>query len=110
MLCVCVCVCVCVLDGEGSKLCASGVLVEVQMAVYLTSHSDYLTNFHEPLLPNYRCITPISKISNAITEKHITTCGCRNKHTHIYALIHNTSNERMNILYSADAVHEHVKQ
>ena len=29
--------------------------------MYLTGYSDYLTGFHEPLLPLYRCHTPLRK-------------------------------------------------
>ena len=45
------CMCVCVLGGEGSWMFASTALVVVWMAMYLTSYCDYLTGFHEPLLP-----------------------------------------------------------
>ena len=52
-VCVNVCVCVCVFGVKGSCVFASTVLVAVWMAVYLTSYSDYLTGFREPLLPPY---------------------------------------------------------
>ena len=62
-VCVCVCVCdVCVRDGEGSWVFASTALAVIQMAMYLTGHSDYLTGFHEPLLPPYRCHTSFRNV------------------------------------------------
>ena len=52
-VCACVCVlahaCVCVLDREGRWVFASRALVVVRTAVYLTSYSDHLTGFREPL-------------------------------------------------------------
>ena len=47
------CVCVVLIDREGSRVFTSTVLVVVWMAMYLTSYVDYLTSFHEPLLPCY---------------------------------------------------------
>ena len=49
------CVCVRVLDGEGRWVFASTAVEVVWMAGHLTSYSDYLTGFCEPLLPPYRC-------------------------------------------------------
>ena len=55
VVCMCVCVCgVCVwcvwfVDGGNIRMFAKRALV-VQMAVYLTSYSDCLTSFHQPLL------------------------------------------------------------
>ena len=57
---MCVCVaCVCVLDLKGSWVVASRAL-----AVYLilTSYSDCLAGFHEPLLPLYRCYTGLKNV------------------------------------------------
>ena len=49
---MCVPACVCVLGGEGSWVFASIALVVIQMAIYLTSYSDYLTScFCKPLSP-----------------------------------------------------------
>ena len=42
-------VCVCILGREGCCVFASKALVVVWMAMYLTSYSDYLTSYHEPL-------------------------------------------------------------
>ena len=74
-MCVCTCVCMHVgaLDGEGSKVLASIALVVVLMAINLTSYSDCLTFFHDPLLPLVDVI-PVSKMSNAING-HVSTVG-----------------------------------
>ena len=66
---VIVCVCVCVLGREGSWVFAGTalVLVVVWMAMCLTSYTDYLTGFHEPFLPPYRCHTSF-KMSSVFTE------------------------------------------
>ena len=64
-VCVCVwhvCVCVCVLGREGSWVFASTALVVVWTAMYLTSYSDYLTGFHEPPSPPYRCHTSFKNV------------------------------------------------
>ena len=61
--CVCVCMCACVfvcacmhaLGEEGSWMFACTALVVAWMVMYLTSYSDYLTGFNEPLLPPYKC-------------------------------------------------------
>ena len=58
---VCVCVYVCVLGGEWNRVFASTALVVVWMAMYLTSYSDYLTGFHEPLCLPYGCHTDLKK-------------------------------------------------
>ena len=65
-LCVCVrawraCVRACVLGGKGAGCLLEEFLVVVLMAMYLTGYSDYLTGFHEPLLPPYRCHTGFEK-------------------------------------------------
>ena len=61
--CLCMYVCVresvCVREvpvtaGEGSRMFASIALVLLWMAVYLTSYSDCLTSFCEPLSLPYR--------------------------------------------------------
>ena len=62
-VCVCMCACVCVfvcacmhaLGEEGSWMFACTALVVAWMVMYLTSYSDYLTGFNEPLLPPYKC-------------------------------------------------------
>ena len=92
-VCVCVCVCVracvrvrvcackyaCFLARKRSMVFASIALVvlvlEVWTAVYLTSYSDYLTSFLEPLLPPYSCRTSL-KVS-AITERGKLNNACR---------------------------------
>ena len=56
---VCVFVCVYVLGREWSWVFASTALVVVWTAIYLTSYSDYLTGFHEPLSTPYRCHTSL---------------------------------------------------
>ena len=65
-VCVCahafVCVCVCVLGRGLSWVFASTVLVVLWITVCLTSYSDYLTSFCEPLLPPYRCHTSLKNI------------------------------------------------
>ena len=55
------CVCVCVLGGEWNWVFTSTALVVVWMAMYLTSYTDCLTGFHEPLSPPYSIIdvTPL---------------------------------------------------
>ena len=58
-MCVRASVCICGLGREGSWMFASTALVVAQMAVYLTGSSDYLTGFHEPLLPLYSCHTSL---------------------------------------------------
>ena len=70
-VCVWVCVCVCV-DREEIWVFAGTALVIVWTAVSLTSspYSDYLTSFHEPLSPPYRCYT-VWKMSNVITGQHL---------------------------------------
>ena len=45
-------------------------------AVYLTSYSDYLTCFHEPLLPPYLDVTLVGKMSSAITIPVSSGCSC----------------------------------
>ena len=67
---VCVCVRACmhvcvycyytVLGGDRSWVFASTVLVVVCMAVHLTSYSNYLTSFHEPLSSPYSYILVIN--------------------------------------------------
>ena len=54
-----VCVHVCVKGVEGTRVFASPALVVVAvcMAVHLTSYSDYLTSFCEPLSPPYRSMS-----------------------------------------------------
>ena len=37
-------------------------LLVVWMAMYLTSHSDYLTGFHEPFSAPYRCHTSLKNV------------------------------------------------
>ena len=54
---MCVCVRECVLDREGSWVVASTALAVAWMAMYLTSYSDYLTDFCEQLSPPYKCGT-----------------------------------------------------
>ena len=69
-VCVCVCVCVrvcvracmCVLDRDGSWVFASKALEVVWTAVYLTSYSDYLTSYCEPLSPSYSCHTSLKNV------------------------------------------------
>ena len=66
MTCECVwkhAMCICVLDGEGSRVVASRALVVVWKAMYLTSYSDWLAIFHEPLSPPCRCCTDSKKNS-----------------------------------------------
>ena len=78
----CVCVCVCVWWGgggacvcaymhafvcsrwEGSWVIASTALVSsiVQTAVHLTSYSDCLTGFREPLSPLHGCHTSLKNV------------------------------------------------
>ena len=57
-----VCVCVCILGREKSWVFASTALGVVWTAMYLNGHSDYLTSFHEPLLPPYRCHTGLKNV------------------------------------------------
>ena len=38
--------------------------------MYLTNYSDWLTDFHEPVLSPFRCHTPVWKMSSAITGLH----------------------------------------
>ena len=71
-VCVCVCVhacvcvrahvCVCVLDRKESRVVTSRALVIAQTATYLTSYSDCLTGFCEPLSPHYRCHTGLKNV------------------------------------------------
>ena len=51
------CVCVYVLGRKRSRVFASRAQVVVQLAMYLTNHSDCLTIFCEPVLSPYRCCT-----------------------------------------------------
>ena len=53
-VCVCMRACMRVLQGKGSRVVASRVLAVVQTASHLTSYSDCLTSFREPLSPPYR--------------------------------------------------------
>ena len=53
-LCVCMHAFMHVLQGKGSRVVASRALAVVQTALHLTSYSDCLTSFHEPLSPSYR--------------------------------------------------------
>ena len=57
---VCACVCVCV----GSLVFASTALVVVWTAMCLTSCSDCLTGFHEPLSPAYICHTRLKTVQH----------------------------------------------
>ena len=51
-------------------------LVVAWTAMYLTSYSDYLTCFHEPLLPPYLDVTLVGKMSSAITIPVSSGCSC----------------------------------
>ena len=65
-------VCVCVGGGgglvgrEGSWVFASITLTVLWRAMYMTGHSDYLTCFHKPLSPAYRCHTSLKNISTIL--------------------------------------------
>ena len=59
-------VCVCILGREGCWVFASKALVVVWTVMYLTSYSDYLTSYHEPL-PLYNC-------NGWLDVKHQVTC------------------------------------
>ena len=58
----CVSVCICGLGREGSWIFASTAVVAARMVVYLTGYNDYLTTFHEPLLPLYSCHTSLKNV------------------------------------------------
>ena len=74
--CVHVCMRVCVLDWAGSWVFASTALLVAWTAMYLTSYSDYLTCFHDPLLPPYLDLTLVGKMSSAITIPVSSGCSC----------------------------------
>ena len=59
--------CVGVLGGEGSLVFASTALVVSSMDSHVSDqcviiYSDYLTGFHEQLLPPYRCHTGLKNV------------------------------------------------
>ena len=62
--------CACVKGVEGTRVFASPALVVVAvcMAMHLTSCSDYLTSFCEPLHRTDLCHTGLKKKSGAITD------------------------------------------
>ena len=59
-------VCVLLLDWEGNRTVPSRdlavLLLVVEMALYLTSYSDYLIGFYEPLSPPYKCDTGLKNV------------------------------------------------
>ena len=53
------CVCVCVLDGEGSTLFASRVLVVIQTAMYLIGYRV----IGPASVNHFRCLTDVTRVS-----------------------------------------------
>ena len=55
--------CMCALDGEGARCFLVLRAVALKMCIDLTSYSDCRTSFCEPLLPPYRSVTLVWKMS-----------------------------------------------
>ena len=68
--------CVCVLDWAGSWVFASTALLVAWTAMYLTSYSDYLTCFHDPLLPPYLDLTLVGKcLLQSLSQWAVVVCA-----------------------------------
>ena len=61
-LCVCACACACVPDRQRNWVFTSTALVVASTTMRLTSYSDYLTGFREPLSAPYRSQTGLKNV------------------------------------------------